>query len=437
MKILDWNSLSVSEQSKLLDRCTSNNDEIVRSVKNILENVRCKGDKALFELTEKYDKTRLDSIRVSDEEFELASIQVQSRQDELAAIKSAIQRIEEYQRYCMPKEIKIDTEDGIVCRRIPKAIESVGLYVPGGTAPLVSTLMMLAIPAKLAACKTRVLCTPPNKDGSINPLLLETAKLCGINLICKVGGAQAIAALAYGTESVPSVDKIFGPGNAWVTSAKQIVAQDPIGAAIDMPAGPSEVMVIADEQANPEFVAADLLSQAEHGPDSQCILVTVSRKLADAVNTSLKKQQTYLSRKDIIQQSLANSCIVLVENMEQAIEVSNQYAPEHLIVQADSPESYLNKIKNAGAVFLGPWCPESLGDYSNGANHVLPTNGNASCFSGLSASDFMKYISVQSVTRAGLKTVAPIASALAEIEGLDAHEQAINIRLNSMRTENE
>lgn len=435
MNILNWNKLSDTKRRSLLMRPVAKNTELSQQVKSILFQVKKEGDNALLELTKKYDNAKLDNILVTDNEFKNAENSVQN--NILNSIETAISRIENYQRKCLQKEITVDTNDGIICRKIPTPIERVGLYVPGGTAPLISTLIMLSIPAKIAGCPTRVLCTPPNTEGKINPILLTAAKLCGIDTVCKIGGAQAIAAMAYGTESVPKVNKLYGPGNTWVTQAKQLVAQDPDGAAIDMPAGPSEVLVIADETAKPEFIASDLLSQAEHGEDSQVIFLTQSEKIAQDVVNCIESQLETLSRKEIIRKSLNNSRIILVNDLTQAFEISNQYAPEHLIVQLKNAENYIELIRNAGAVFLGEWTPESMGDYINGSNHVLPTYGYADRFSGLSVADFMKYISFQSVSKEGLQALGPMAMQLAEIEGLDAHKKAVDIRLNCLRCAND
>ena len=433
MKIIDWNTVNDDEKKALLKRPSAQNEALSAQVKKIISTVKKDGDSALLAFSQQYDNAALTSLRVSDDEFNEAEQCV--KYSALESIQIAIQRIENYQRQCRPKEIMVDTQDGIVCRRIPTPIVRVGLYVPGGTAPLLSTLMMLAIPANIAGCKTRVMCTPPNSQGKINPMLLVTAKSCGIDAIYKVGGAQAIAALAYGTESIPPVDKIVGPGNAWVTKAKQIVAAEN-AVSIDMPAGPSEVLVIADENANPEFVASDLLSQAEHGEDSQVILLSTSDQLAQSVARSIASQLVALPRKSIAEKALNNSRLIVVQNLAQAFKLSNDYAPEHLILQVNEASSYVEKIENAGAVFIGKWTPESMGDYINGANHVLPTEGFATRLSGLSVADFMKYISIQEVSQQGLKALGPAAMQLADIEGLTAHKKAIESRLDMMGREN-
>jgi histidinol dehydrogenase len=430
MKTIIWKDVDAEQQKQLLKRPVSDNKKTVEAVvQNIINEVKSSDDEALIHFTEQYDKVKLDSITVTNDELTNAVKDV--KPEDLAAIKLAISRIENYQRQMLPNTITVDTNDGVVCRSIPRAIEKVGLYVPGGTAPLVSTLIMLAVPAKIASCPIRVICTPPDKNGEINPLILVTAQLCGIETIYKLGGVQAIAAMAYGTDTVTKVDKIYGPGNAWVTAAKVVVSQDPEGAAIDMPAGPSEVLVIADQNANPQYIAADLLSQAEHGVDSQVILVTTSSEQAKKVNHALEKQLPHLSRQDIARQSLEKSLIIITESLEEAFVINNQYGPEHLILQIDTADSYIDEIKNAGAIFIGPWTPETMGDYLNGSNHVLPTYGHAKTFSSLSVRDFMRTISIQKVSKAGLEKLGPSAMRLASIEGLTAHENAIKIRLTS------
>lgn len=431
MKIKNWNKLNKAEQETLLQRAaTANTAAMQTKTCEIIDAVKRDGDKALFAFSEKFDQAQLSSLAVRDTEFEQAQQSVSEKK--LNTLKTAINRIENYQRQLLPQGKTIDSLDGIVCRRIARAIDRAGLYVPGGSAPLVSTMMMLLIPAKLAGCPVCIACSPPSKNGKINPLLLVTAKLCGIKQFYKVGGAQAIAAMAYGTETIPKVDKLFGPGNNWVTMAKQIVAQDPNGAAIDMPAGPSEVMVIADQSADPAFVAADLLSQMEHGASSQALLVTIDQDLANAVTAVLNKQLQTLSRQKIIEQSMQHSSIIIAEDMQEAMTISNQYAPEHLILHVVEPEQYIEKINNAGAVFIGPWTPEAMGDYINGSNHVLPTYGYAKSYSGLSVNDFMKFISIQTVNESGMKSLGPTACDLTDMEGLDAHKNAIKLRLDNL-----
>jgi histidinol dehydrogenase len=430
MKIINWNTLSETERNGYLQRPALSIDALKPSTQRIIETVRRDGDAALLSYTEQFDQVCLNSLSVSESEFAAAEKQIDKTTDQF--LQTAIDRIDNYQRKCLPQETIIDTQDGIVCLRRPVAIDSVGLYVPGGDTPLISTLMMLALPAKIAGCTTRIVCTPPQANGSINPLLLVAARRCGIETIIPVGGAQAIAAMAYGTKSVPKVAKLFGPGNAWVTCAKSCVANDPNGSAIDMPAGPSEILIIADDSANPEFVAADLLSQAEHGPDSQVILVTPQQRIAEQVLAAIERQQASLPRQTIIRQSLRASVCIVVDNLDSAIAISNQYAPEHLSLQIAKPESYLDKITNAGAVFVGPWSVETMGDYINGSNHVLPTYGMANSISGLSVTDFMKSISIQQVSAEGLSQLGPTAAYLAQCEGLLAHSNAVTTRLEEL-----
>jgi histidinol dehydrogenase len=433
MKIYDWNELTRKEQSRLLKRQLSlplETHELRQQVAEIIHEVKAGGDEAIIKLTAKYDKADLTHFVVSDNEILEAGEKVDP--DMMQAIKYAMTQIETYHLCQYPQAQHVNTVTGVFCERQPRPIESIGLYIPGGTAPLISTMMMLAIPAKIARCPSRVLCTPPDQNGKINPYLLQTAKLCDIKTLYKIGGAQAIAAMAYGTKTIAKVDKIFGPGNAWVTQAKILVAEDPHGASIDMPAGPSELMVIADDAANPAYVAIDLLSQAEHGVDSKVILITPSKKLAFAVLALLEEQLKQLPRQQIAKKSLAQSFILVVDDINQGVLICNAYAPEHLSLQVINPVDYVQDIRTVGAVFLGPWTPETLGDYVTGANHVLPTFGFAKTLSGLSVVDFMKFISIQRATQDGLKKIGPIAEKLASIEGLDAHKEAVSLRLKAM-----
>jgi len=348
-------------------------------------------------------------------------------------LKRAISNVQRFHEAQLTAPLKIETSPGVVCERHTRPIDAVGLYVPAGTAPLPSTAIMLAVPARIAQCPTRVLCSPPRRDGSIDPAVLVTAKLCGIDQVFKAGGAQAVAAMAYGTQSIPKADKIFGPGNRWVTAAKMLVANDADGAALDMPAGPSEVLVIADEFANAAFVAADLLAQAEHSADAQAILVTTSDKLIDSVMRELAEQTARLSRNETLLKALAHARLILVDSLNTAFSVSNQYAPEHLIVQVKDARSWLSSVRNAGSVFLGQWTPETMGDYCSGTNHVLPTYGFARAYSGLSLMDFMKRITVQELSSDGLKDLGPTALTIADLEGLDAHANAVSVRLKSLQ----
>ncbi len=430
MKTINWN-----ENSLIPQRPVSHNSELELSVAVILKDVKKNQDSALKRMTEKFDRVLLSDLKVSPDEITFASSQINEQTKK--TLRTAIDRIKLYQSTTQPSISTLNTDDGIECQRVPRPIDSVGLYVPGGSAPLVSTLMMLAIPAQIAGCKKIIVTTPPEKDGSINPALLYTAKQCGITEIYKVGGAQAIGAMAYGTESIPKVNKIYGPGNAWVTEAKKQIAQDTEACGIDMPAGPSEVLVIADDSAKPDWVAADLLAQAEHGPDSQVILITTSKGLIDATRNELDQQLNKLPRFDIAKKALEYAQLIYVESLDKAIEISNQYAPEHLMLQVNDPEKYIDSISNAGAVFVGHYAPETLGDYVNGSNHVLPTEGYAKYVSGLSVNDFIKFISIQRVEKQGLLSVGNIAVEIAALEGLQAHANAVTIRLNSIAESSE
>ncbi len=429
MKQVVWQELDPEGREALLRRPALAQDESLQAeVARILERVRRDGDQALTELTEELDGVKLSTLRVAEDEFSAAEAALSPRQrDALAAAATNIRTFHEAQ---LPEPIVVETVPGVVCERVTRPIQSVGLYVPAGSAPLPSTALMLAIPAALAGCRTRLLCTPPQADGRADPAVLTAARSCGVQQVFKLGGAQAIAAMAYGTESVPKVQKIFGPGNTWVTAAKAQVAQDPLGAARDLPAGPSELLVIADDTANPAFVAADLLSQAEHGPDSQVLLVTTSAAICARTLAELKTQQESLSRRDIVSQSLESSVAIFVDNLATAVEVANLYAPEHLILQVENPRTWLDGIQAAGSVFLGPWAPETVGDYCSGTNHVLPTYGFARAYSSLGVNDFLRSMTVQELTPAGLEAVGPIAETLADLEGLDAHSRAVRQRLD-------
>ena len=382
MKQVVWQELDPQGRAALLRRpALAQDDRLQAEVASILKRVRRDGDKALRELTEELDGIKLSVLRVAEDEFTAAENALNQRQrDALAAAAANIRTFHEAQ---LPEPVIVETAPGVICERVARPIQSVGLYVPAGNAPLPSTALMLAIPAALAGCRTRLLCTPPQSDGRADPAVLTAARSCGVQQVFKLGGAQAIAAMAYGTESVPKVDKVFGPGSIWVTAAKAQVAQDPLGAALDLPAGPSEVLVIADDTANPAFVAADLLSQAEHGPDSQVMLVTTSSAVCAATLAEIEKQQTSLSRSDIVSRSLEFSAAILVDDVPTAVKVANLYAPEHLILQIENPRDCLDGIQAAGSVFLGPWAPESVGDYCSGTNHVLPTYGFARAYSSL------------------------------------------------------
>lgn len=434
MDILNWSDIDESLRSKVLARpaVAASRDQSAR-VAEIIAAVRADGDAALRRLTEEIDGVALESIEVAGHEFAAAEQSLSDSQK--AAIASAAGNIEKFHALQRPNTIDIETQPGVRCERVVRPLGRVGLYVPAGTAPLPSTALMLGIPAKLAACPLRILCCPPAKDGSIDSAVLYAASLAHVDRVFKVGGAQAIAAMAYGTETVPKVDKLFGPGNSWVTEAKTQVDLDPHGAAKDYPAGPSEVMVVADGNANAEFIAADLLSQAEHGSDSQSILITTSRDLAAAVIDAVERQTTSLSRREIIDQSLEHAAVVVVGDMAEAIDIANRYAPEHLILQIADARIWLDSIEAAGSVFLGPWTPESVGDYCSGTNHVLPTYGYASRYSSLGLNDFLRTMTVQELTPAGLSNIGPVATTLAETEGLDAHARAVSLRLEQIAEE--
>jgi histidinol dehydrogenase len=428
MQRYDWSRLSTAEQLRLLQRPALAADERLQvRVAEIIGRVRELGDRALLELTAELDGVSLSSLKVEPREFDAAEDLLSPEQK--AAIAGAEANIRRFHEAQLTPPIRVETAPGVVCERFTRPIASVGLYVPAGSAPLPSTALMLAVPAALAGSRTRVLCSPPQRDGSVNAAVLYVARLCGLEEVYRLGGAQAIAAMAYGTETVPKVDKLFGPGNTWVTAAKAQVAQDPMGAARDMPAGPSEVLVIADDAADPQFVAADLLSQAEHGPDSQSVLISTSPKLIEATLDAVAAQQKTLSRRDIVERSLQHSFALLVADLETALDVSNRYAPEHLILQIRNPRASVDKVQAAGSVFLGPWTPESVGDYCSGTNHVLPTYGFARSYSSLGVADFLRSMTVQELTAAGLQTIGPMACTLAAMEGLDAHGEAVKIRL--------
>ncbi|HEX5462387.1 MAG TPA: histidinol dehydrogenase [Steroidobacteraceae bacterium] len=434
MRILDWVSLSPGERRAALARpAQAARDDIEALAREVIANVRAGGDEALRAYTRRFDGTELPTLTVSAEEFSQAERALTSEQR--FALERAIVNVERFHRAQRPDGMTLETMPGVRCERVIRPISAVGLYVPAGSAPLPSAVVMLAVPARIAGCPRRVLCTPPMRDGRANPAVLVAARLCGIESVYKVGGAQAIAAMAYGTESVAKVDKIFGPGNAWVTAAKQAVAGDPAGAACDMPAGPSEVLVVADESARPEFVAADLLAQAEHDTQAQAILLTPSRTLAEAVVAAVATQTRVLSRRSILEQSLASSRCIVVRDLESALEVANEYAAEHLILEVREPRRWLERVVSAGSVFLGAWSPEPMGDYCSGTNHVLPTYGYARAYSGLSVLDFVKRITVQELSPEGLRSLGPVAVTLARLEGLDAHAGAVTRRLAALAAE--
>ena len=417
----------------LLQRPYVDNRSVVESVQQILNAVKEHGDEAVQSFTKKFDGVDIENFRVT--ETELASAQHKLSDELKAAIRQAQLNIESFHRsQFSPVEI-IETMPGVQCWRKSIGIEKVGLYVPGGTAPLFSTVLMLGIPAKLAGCSEIILCTPANKQGEVHPAILYSAQLVGIDKVYKLGGAQAIAAMAYGTATIDAVYKIFGPGNQYVTAAKQLVQMQ--GVAIDMPAGPSEVCVIADESADPSFVAADLLSQAEHGVDSQVLLVSNSDEVVERVEKELAKQLQTLPRKDIAEKALNNSRAIVIKDLKEAIDLVNEYAAEHLIISCKNANDIAEKIKNAGSVFIGNYSPESVGDYASGTNHTLPTNGFAKAFSGVSIDSFVKKITYQKLSQPGLNAIAQTVIAMAEAEGLDAHANAVKLRIKSSSSSND
>ena len=415
--------------NELLARPVLNTETLNDTVCEILSHIRKEGDKAVLEYEEKFDKVRLSSLCVTEEEFAKAEKEVSIELK--AAIMLAwnnIRTFHESQRFIGKK---VETLPGVTCWQKAVAIEKVGLYIPGGTAPLFSTVLMLATPAQIAGCKEIILCTPPDKNGNVPAAILYAARTAGVSKVFKTGGVQAIGAMAYGTESIPKVYKIFGPGNQYVTAAKQMVSLHDV--AIDMPAGPSEVEVLADETANPIFVAADLLSQAEHGVDSQAMLITTSEELLKEVEFEVNRQLSLLPRWEIAQKALEHSKLILVKNMEEAVELTNLYAPEHLIIETKDYAEIAEKITNAGSVFLGNLSPESAGDYASGTNHTLPTNGYAKAYSGVSLDSFIRKITFQEITSEGMKTIGPAIEVMATNESLNAHKNAVTVRLKSLK----
>ena len=421
-----------SQWQEILKRPVMNTENLFDTVRSVIDRVKEEGDRAVLDYEEKFDKVVLASLAVSEEEQQEAENLVS--EDLKAAIRLAKQNIETFHAAQRFEGKKVQTQPGVTCWQKAVAIEKVGLYIPGGTAPLFSTVLMLAVPARIAGCKEIVLCTPPGRDGKVHPAVLFAAKVAGVNRIFKAGGIQAIAAMAYGTESVPKVYKIFGPGNQYVTAAKQLVSLRDV--AIDMPAGPSEVEVLADETANPIFVAADLLSQAEHGVDSQAILITTSVELQQAVKVEVERQLALLPRKEIAEKSLANSKLIVVDSMTEAIELTNAYAPEHLIIETEDYLSVAERIVNAGSVFLGSLTPESAGDYASGTNHTLPTNGSAKAYSGVSLDSFIRKITFQEIKPEGLNIIGPAIELMAANEQLDAHKNAVSVRLGQLENGN-
>ncbi len=415
--------------SDILTRPTQTVADIEQTVLDIFNEVSSVGDEAINLYTEKFDKFRLDTILVSEQEIEEA---VNNVDDALKnAIMLAKSNIESFHAAQKTNKVSVTTAPGVACWQEKRPIQKVGLYIPGGTAPLFSTILMLAVPANIAGCKEIVLCSPPDAQGKINPAILYAANLCGVTTICKVGGIQAIAGMTFGTETIPQVYKIFGPGNQYVTVAKQLATK--FGVAIDMPAGPSELLVVADASANPSFVASDLLSQAEHGVDSQVILVATSRTLIEAVEEEVEKQLAILPRKEIAQKAIDNSKLIYVESSEEAIVLINEYGPEHFIICTEDEDFYIDNITNAGSVFIGNYTPESAGDYASGTNHTLPTNGYAKQYSGVNLDSFMKSMTFQKITKEGIQNIGPAIELMAEAEGLRAHKNAVTLRLESLK----
>jgi len=430
--MITWSSLSSDEKKQALARpAMANSTQLKQIVGDIIAGVEAKGDAAVLDYTRQFDCPDLQSLVLSQDNIDALAAKVTPAVAK--AIDIAFDNIKTFHEAQTPSDIALTTTPGVNCELRFTALDAVGLYIPGGSAPLPSTVLMLGVPALVAGCENKLLCTPPNKEKLIAPEIAYAARKCGIDAIYLCGGAQAIAAMALGTESIPRVDKIFGPGNSFVTEAKQQVSQRADGAAIDMPAGPSEVLVLADEYADPEFVAADLLSQAEHGPDSQAILVSNSESLIEATKAAVERQLATLSRAEIARPAMENARYILADSIEQAIEASNAYAAEHLIVQIEDARSYLPKIKHAGSIFLGPWSPESAGDYASGTNHVLPTYGYAKNYSSLGLLDFMRRYTIQELSADGMRNLGPAIMALASAEGLDAHEQAVALRMNKLK----
>lgn len=426
--IIEWNALNETERTDILRRpAVLAGDKITAVVSGIIKEVETRGDDALREFSARFDRTEVKNFRVTPEEVDAAVARLP--EEFMEALRTAADNIKKFHTAQVLNPVTVETMPGVLCQQVTRPIDAVGLYIPGGTAPLFSTVLMLGIPAKIAGCGRVILCSPP----PIADPILAAAKLCGIDQIYQVGGAQAVAAMAFGTETIPSVSKIFGPGNAYVTEAKRQVSGRPDGAAIDMPAGPSEVLVIADDEANPDFVAADLLSQAEHGPDSQVVLVTPSKDLAKAVAEAAERQLTELPRKEIAVKALSASRLIVVDNLDECVAVSNRYAPEHLIIQTRNARELVAKVQNAGSVFVGDWSPESGGDYATGTNHVLPTYGYAATYSSLGLADFTKRMTVQEMTPQGFAALGPAIALLAHAEELDAHQRAVLVRLAQLK----
>jgi len=417
--------------ASICERPLFDNTQIKKIVNDVFDNVKVNGDKALIQYTKKFVNIDLKEISFDLERIDISEIDIDTELKE--SIDNAFNNIYKFHESQLFVSKKIETSKEVFCWQDKRPIENVGLYIPGGTAPLFSSVLMLAIPAMIAKCKKVILCTPPEKNGDINKAILYSAKLCNVNTIINIGGAQAIAAMSLGTKNVPKVNKIFGPGNQYVTSAK--LHSIDYNTAIDMPAGPSELLVLADSKANPNYVASDLLSQAEHGPDSQVILVSLCKVLIEKVEKSLKNQSKKLDRIDFINQSISNSKLIYFENKEEAVEFINEYAPEHYIINVEDETYFIENLVNAGSVFIGNYTPESAGDYASGTNHTLPTNGNAKQYSGVNLDSFMKTITFQKISKKGLINISKTVETMAEAEGLQAHKNAVTIRINDIKNE--
>ena len=427
MKLSYWQQCSDAQRAALLTRpAITASDSISQAVADILSQVKQNGDQALIALSNKFDKVQIQQIKLTQDAIKAATARVKPELKQ--AMQLAVSNIEKFHQAQVKSAITVETMPGVKCQLVTRPIDSVGLYIPGGSAPLLSTVLMLATPAKIAGCRKVILCSPP----PIADEILYAAELCGVTEIYQLGGAQAIAAMAFGSESVPKVDKIFGPGNAFVTEAKRQVSQRLDGAAIDMPAGPSEVLVIADSSANPAFIAADLLSQAEHGPDSQVILLTPDEDIAKAVSIEVDKQLTQLSRQGIAEKALQESRLIVTKDLDQCITISNRYGPEHLIIQTQNTDDLVEQITSAGSIFLGDWSPESAGDYASGTNHVLPTYGYTATYSSLGLADFQKRMTVQKLSPEGLQAIGNAVELMAQAEQLTAHKQAVTLRLAAL-----
>jgi len=428
--VLVWAELDAAARSAALKRPALDATGLLDGARRIVDDVRHRGDEAVSEYARRFDRADLVAFEVGPDE--LASASAALTEAQRSALHKAIATVTAFHAAQTLPSLRVETAPGVVCERVIRPLDAVGLYVPAGTAPLPSTAVMLGVPAKLAGCPVRIMCTPPRANGTADPAVLAAAQSCGVTRVFKIGGAQAIAAMAYGTATVPKVAKVFGPGNAWVTAAKQLVAADPDGAALDMPAGPSEVLVIADASADPEFVAADLLAQAEHSADAQVLLVTTSSALARQVVAALERQTPSLARHEAVAGALSCSRVIVVDALATALEVSNRYAPEHLILQVESARDWLPHVRNAGSVFVGAWTPETLGDYCSGTNHVLPTYGHARAYGGLGVMDFVRCMTIQEATPEGLRSLGPVARELAQLETLGAHANAVTVRLDAL-----